>query len=92
MGWLRPFWPPLNAPAIRGKGALERIIPGQKKLHVLIGSSFNDRELGGFPRCSGGAQNFTDNQDTIQKAQDLLNKYGELMVKKNFCPSSGLYA
>ena len=50
-------------------------------LYYIVGTN-NDRDLGSFPRYRGGAQDVQSRQSTMMRVQELVNKYGELMVEK----------
>ena len=74
---------PMSFALIKGGGALEGTQSGMTVLHVLA-SHLNDRPRGPLPEYFGGST--TDwsrvNPAPIQKAQELLSKYGDLMVRK----------
>lgn len=67
---------PMSLGYLKSKGALDESQNGIKDLH-LQATGTNDRPLGSFP------SSFSVNDlPRINKAADLLRKYGELMVKK----------
>ena len=72
---------PVSFSKIKSAGGLE---PTRKGLQALffIATGNNDRPFGGLPQGVGG--HITDATSTvpIERAQALLKKYGELMVRK----------
>jgi len=73
---------PVSLGGLAGAGALKNTIEGQKRLYFIVGSRSNDRELGGFPGYIGSEQDWRTKHQIIQRAQDLLIRYGDLMVEK----------
>ncbi len=73
---------PASYSIIKARKALEDTQTGMTAL-LWFGCADNDRPRGGLPNYIGGNVdwNYT-NARPIERAQELLNKYGELMVKK----------
>lgn len=71
---------PISLSKLRGVGALEPNERGVQLLHYLFGAPGHDRDMGGFPRYGSVAGKAEE--DKVWRAQELLIKYGELMVKK----------
>ncbi|PHQ35132.1 hypothetical protein [Rhodopirellula bahusiensis] len=75
---------PVSLSKLRSAGLLEDTVESRQNLYYLTtGNRYNDREHGAFPRYVGGAGDWQRKHPTIERAQDLLQKYGELMVDKN---------
>jgi hypothetical protein len=72
---------PVSLAKLRGTGALAPTAKARGGLYYIVGSN-NDRDLGSFPRYRGGAQDVQSRQSTMMRVQELVNKYGELMVEK----------
>jgi len=72
---------PVSLAKLRGTGALAPTAKARAGLYYIVGSN-NDRDLGSFPRYRGGAQDVQSRQSTMMRVQELVNKYGELMVEK----------
>jgi hypothetical protein len=73
---------PASFSQIKGSGALESTQSGMQKMLWLACAS-NDRPRGALPEYIGGQVNWSRVSSTpVEKAQALLNKYGELMVRK----------
>ncbi len=74
---------PISLSKLNGAGVLAPTVLAQQKLWGLISANRADeRPLGAFPPYVGGYQNWVNTQQTIARAQELLIKYGELMVEK----------
>jgi hypothetical protein len=73
---------PVSLGALRSEGVLEPTIEHQRRLWGMTASGRNDREMGGFPSYIGNNMDWNAKQPTVQKAQELLIKYGDLMVEK----------
>ena len=72
---------PVSLAKLRGTGALGPTAKARGGLYYIV-STNNDRDLGSFPRYIGGAQDVQAQQRTMMRVQELVNKYGELMVEK----------
>ncbi len=72
---------PVSLAKLRGTGALGPTAKARGGLYYIV-STNNDRDLGSFPRYRGGAQDVQAQQRTMMRVQELVNKYGELMVEK----------
>ena len=88
---------PVSLTALRGAQALD---PGINGLATLtIAAERSDRTHSGWPRLKVSGQRLVQtglgnrsvgpDQEFVQRAQDLLIKYGELMVKKRFACAVG---
>lgn len=56
---------------------------GQRRLYGITSANrTNDRQLGAFPQYFGGETDWREKAATVQRAQELLIKYGDLMVEK----------
>ena len=73
---------PVSYAALGRIGALEPTIKSQQKLYFSVGTSGNDRDRGSFPDYFGGDSDWRRKAATVQRAQELLIKYGPLMVEK----------
>jgi hypothetical protein len=74
---------PVSLAKLQATGAPNRTVEAQELLWgMTTANRTNDRDLGGFPAFIGGARDWREKQPTMQRAQELLNKYGELMVEK----------
>ena len=71
---------PISLSRLRGSGALDNTTDGVKTLFMMFAVSGHDREQGGFPRYQPG--DMSSELDKAQTAQELLIKYGDLMVEK----------
>ncbi len=71
---------PISLARLKGAGTLDGTQRGVSTLHFMFGAGGHDRELGGFPRCGSVAGKAEE--DMAWRAQELLIKYGDLMVKK----------
>jgi len=50
---------------------------------MRVATVTNDREAGGFPQYVGGDFNWQQtNKEYVKRAQELLTKYGDLLVEK----------
>jgi hypothetical protein len=63
-------------------GGLEPTIASQQRLYFCMGIRGNDRDRGAFPPYLGGHEDWQQKSATVQRAQELLIKYGPLMVEK----------
>lgn len=73
---------PASLSVIKERKALEDTQTGMTGL-LWLACADNDRPRGGLPYYIGGYVNWNEtNAKPIERAQELLNKYGELMVKK----------
>ncbi len=73
---------PASYSVIKARKALEDTQTGMTAL-LWLACADNDRPRGGLPYYIGGNVNWNEtNARPIERAQELLNKYGELMVKK----------
>jgi hypothetical protein len=74
---------PVSLSKLKSAGLLEDTVASRQNLYFLTtGNRYNDREHGAFPRYVGGASDWQRKHPTIERAQDLLQKYGDLMVQK----------
>ena len=71
---------PISLSKLRGVGALDPSERGVQLLHYLFGAPGHDRDMGGFPRFGSVAGK--KEEDNAWRAQELLIKYGDLMVEK----------
>ena len=72
---------PVSLAKLRGTGSLSPTAKARAGLYYIVGT-MRDRDLGSFPRYTGGAQDVQSKQSTMMRVQELVNKYGELMVEK----------
>jgi len=72
---------PVSLAALRGAQALDPNDRGQQNLYFMT-SQFNDRPLGAFPKYFGGESDWRVKAPAVQRAQELLIKYGEVLVEK----------
>lgn len=73
---------PVSLSYLKGLGALKPGLPGLTKL-LSVASASSDRPKGALPHYIGGdLRNGNINTEPVEKAQQLLLKYGDLMVKK----------
>jgi hypothetical protein len=74
---------PASFAQIQGSGALESTQAGMLRL-VTLACAVNDRPRGALPYFIGGDLDWREvkNSAPVEKAQALLKKYGELMVRK----------
>lgn len=73
---------PASYSVIKARKALENTQTGMTAL-LWLGCADNDRPRGGLPYYIGGNVDWTvTNARPVERAQELPNKYGELMVKK----------
>lgn len=72
---------PVSFGALVGFGYLT---DSQEKLEAFWRSTngFNDRPLGSFPKPRNSVQGFDEARPLVLRAQELLKKYGELMVEE----------
>ncbi len=72
---------PVSFGALQAARMLE---PGFESLRKLMyktsANGWNDRPMGGFPQYRGGDPR--KSQELLQRIQNFLNKYGDIMVKK----------
>ncbi len=75
---------PMSLARIQGSGALKDGVGGLTRLYNLGGSSHNGRtDRGGFPNYSRHGVRDSDHVlTTVKRAQELLIKYGDLLVEK----------
>ena len=74
---------PVSFSKLQGVGALTRTVDAQRKFwSMTTANKTNDRDLGAFPPYVGSAQDWFRKQPTVGRAQELLIKYGPLMVEK----------
>ncbi len=74
---------PISLSLLQGTGFLNPTSGSREGLYFMISGNRTDpRPLGSFPRYRGGAQDWDNVHPTIKRAQDLLIKYGGLMVEK----------
>jgi len=74
---------PVSLSVLRSRGALESGRKGLEKLLYVGGTNTNDRKRGAFPQYVGSEFAWRQlDKDFIVKAQDYLNKYGDLMVEE----------
>ena len=72
---------PASFSVIKGRKALEDTQTGMTAL-LWLACADNDRPRGGLPYYIGGNVDWNvTNARPVERAQELLNKYGELMVK-----------
>ncbi|HQZ69456.1 MAG TPA: hypothetical protein PLY87_30430 [Planctomycetaceae bacterium] len=72
---------PVSLSLIKSRGGLEPTRQGLGNL-FFIACGNSDRPPGGMPQGIGGTIIQTTNIATLERVQELLIKYGELMVKK----------
>jgi hypothetical protein len=74
---------PISLTYVKSQGALEQNRQGLMVLHQMV-SGGNDRPLGALPVFIGtnDAQWTPQHRAQIEKAQNLLNKYGEVLVQR----------
>ena len=73
---------PVSLARLRSTGALEPTAEGREILYwITSANKMNDRDLGGFPDQGLGASAKQRNLAIVKQAQELLIKYGDLMVK-----------
>jgi hypothetical protein len=73
---------PVSLARLRSTRALEPTPEGRETLYwITSANDMNDRDLGGFPDQGLGASAKRRNMAIVKEAQDLLIKYGDLMVK-----------
>jgi hypothetical protein len=74
---------PVSLAALRSEQLLNVTIEDQRRLwYMASDKKRNGRDLGAFPNYIGNATDWNAKQPTVQKAQALLIKYGELMVEE----------
>lgn len=74
---------PVSLGRLQASGALQPTDAGQRTLYgVTSANRLNDRDLGAFPTYFGGEDDWRAKAATVQRAQELLIKYGNLMVEK----------
>jgi hypothetical protein len=73
---------PLSLAYIQGKGALEDSKTGMREF-CRIAREINDRPAGPIPQFSGSEFSWQQlDKDAVRKAQNLIIKYGTIMVEK----------
>ncbi len=73
---------PVSLSLLQAEGATTESRRGMERL-MRLASVKNDRPRGGIPQFLGGDLEWQiTNKEPIERAQRLLNKYGELMVEK----------
>jgi hypothetical protein len=74
---------PVSLGKLQGAQVLHRTPDAQRLLwSMTTANRTNDRDLGAFPAYFGGEQDWRNKQPAVARAQELLIKYGELMVEK----------
>lgn len=74
---------PVSYSKLKSAGVLERTVDAQRRLwRMTTANRTNDRDLGAFPSYFGSQQDWAQKQPTVARAQELLIKYGELMVNR----------
>lgn len=74
---------PVSLASLRGTGALEPTAKGRDLLFwITSANQLNDRDLGAFPNYRTGVYDKRRSLAVVKQAQDLLIKYGDLMVTK----------
>lgn len=73
---------PVSFAGLQRIGALDNSTNGLQILHMTVGSPQNDRDLGAFPQHHTANDHWSKYQETLQRVQELLTKYGEVMVEK----------
>ena len=74
---------PVSFAKLKATTALQTNDSSQRLLYSLTACNrTNDRDLGAFPSYFGGESDWKVKAPIIQKAQELLIKYGDLMVEK----------
>ena len=74
---------PVSLSGLKGASLLENKIELVRQFHrVVAGQQLNDRPLGSFPPSFVFPREWAHVQPRVQRAQELLNKCGELMVEK----------
>lgn len=72
---------PVSLGALRGEQVLKVNTEAQRRLWFMGAGDRNDRDLGGFPSYIGNRMDWEAKQPAVQRAQELLIKYGDLMVE-----------
>jgi len=74
---------PVSLSVLEGQGALKEGFEGLRRLCYIGGTTKNGRDRGGFPMYIGGrnGERLT-NWDFVQRAQDMIRKYGEVLVDR----------
>ena len=72
---------PVSLAKLLGSGAINPTVQGRNGLYGTLGSQ-RERDLGSFPSYVGGARNDRAVQPTMERFQELVLKYGDLMVEK----------
>lgn len=72
---------PVSLAKLLGSGAINPTVNGRNGLYYTLGSQ-RERDRGSFPRYVGGAGNDRAVQPTMERFQELVVKYGNLMVEK----------
>lgn len=81
--WSRQLEPtPLSLTFIKGQGALQDTPTGHQAFMWIAGNTQNDRNKGSYPDYIGGAVN-PGILDSVLAGQELLRKYGDLLVDKD---------
>jgi hypothetical protein len=74
---------PVSLASLRRTGALEPTAKGRDLLFwITSANQLNDRDLGAFPDYRTGVYDKPRSLAVVKQAQDLLIKYGDLMVTK----------
>lgn len=74
---------PVSFSQLKGSGLLDKNVDSIGRLHfATTANSINDRPYGSFPPQSIGSGERARTLTAVQRAQELLNKYGELLVEK----------
>ncbi len=73
---------PVSLDKLQASGALAPNPDARKALYYITSSTGNDRDLGAFPKYIGGRSDTDSKQELMKRVQDLLHKYGELLVEK----------
>lgn len=72
---------PVSWQAIQAAGMVDDTPEGHRRLHYVANRD-NDRPLGSFPEYIGNEYHWKQIGDRVIRAQQLLQKYGGLMVEK----------
>ena len=72
---------PVSLSALHRERLLEVKTETQRRLWSMAAGDYNDRDLGGFPSYIGNRMDWEAKQPAVQRAQELLIKYGDLMVE-----------
>ncbi len=82
--WMEPCEPlaPMSLSRLQSSGALDATDQGLQRLYYLGGSPKNLRTRVCFPEFSTNGLSNGIVQSRVRRAQELLNKYGQLMVER----------